>query len=444
MTKIIVEIQQIQIKQISDNDGIGNVCDDTPNGGNTGTCEDVVVADGGGRINISNIPAGAKIEYNGPATNYAVELVCENNCGSTQVIENLAPGDYNVKVQTFNPYCYASYPITVTGGGGGNPCDGQGGDSDGDGICDDQDNCRNTANTNQADNDNDGIGNVCDDTPNGGNTGTCEDVSANMTNGQLTISGLGAAPIIILKVFDSSWSAIFECNGNKCPETVIFSPDQNEQVCHIDVQLYTADWQLICSRTITVTSNAATTRSAPQLNFAAFRQDRSVALQWLSNSGWRNEYFELERSIDGKTFESIKQVMNDEDTDELVYYENVDEQPQIGVNYYRIKQVSKDGTYEYTNIEPVMFSIDLEGFSMYPNPAKEGLTFNMKPFIGKAATINIVNNFGQIVQKMELNQITATEVYLSLDRVTSGFYQVMILVEGQKVIVEKVIVEKLY
>ena len=135
----------------NDNDGIGNVCDDTPNGSNTGNCEDVVVTDGSGRININNIPAGAKIEYNGPTTNYAIELVCENNCGSTQVIDNLAPGDYNVKVQTFNPYCYASYPITVTGGGGGNPCDGQGGDSDGDGICDDQDNCRNTANTNQAD-----------------------------------------------------------------------------------------------------------------------------------------------------------------------------------------------------------------------------------------------------------------------------------------------------
>ena len=48
------------------------------------------------------------------------------------------------------------------------PCANQGGDSDGDGVCDNQDNCDFTPNPDQADNDSDGIGNVCDDTPNGG------------------------------------------------------------------------------------------------------------------------------------------------------------------------------------------------------------------------------------------------------------------------------------
>ena len=41
-------------------------------------------------------------------------------------------------------------------------CDGQGGDSDEDGVCDDVDNCPNVANADQADLDGDGIGDACD------------------------------------------------------------------------------------------------------------------------------------------------------------------------------------------------------------------------------------------------------------------------------------------
>jgi len=58
------------------------------------------------------------------------------------MVSGLSAGDYNVTIQTFNPYCYNRVTVTVSGGGGGgNPCAGQGGDSDGDGICDNQDNC---------------------------------------------------------------------------------------------------------------------------------------------------------------------------------------------------------------------------------------------------------------------------------------------------------------
>jgi hypothetical protein len=42
------------------------------------------------------------------------------------------------------------------------PCAGQGGDTDGDGVCDDVDNCPDVANPDQSDADGDGIGDVCD------------------------------------------------------------------------------------------------------------------------------------------------------------------------------------------------------------------------------------------------------------------------------------------
>jgi hypothetical protein len=49
------------------------------------------------------------------------------------------------------------------------PCANLGGDTDEDGVCDDEDNCPNNANADQADADNDGVGDVCDNCPNNAN-----------------------------------------------------------------------------------------------------------------------------------------------------------------------------------------------------------------------------------------------------------------------------------
>jgi hypothetical protein len=50
------------------------------------------------------------------------------------------------------------------------PCAGAGGDTDGDGVCDDNDNCPDVPNSDQSDADEDGFGNVCDNCPNVANS----------------------------------------------------------------------------------------------------------------------------------------------------------------------------------------------------------------------------------------------------------------------------------
>ncbi len=422
---------------IADPQGTVTILDNDNGGGGGNDCEGLTVSGSNGQVTIAGIKStNTKIEIQGAGTGWALQLVCDGNCGTSQTVSGLSAGEYTVKVQTFDPYCYAEYKVN-TNGGGGNLCpDGSPKQTPGT-ACNDY-NPNTHYDAIQAD------GCTCTGTPTGGGTPNCDNVSASFINSKLTVSGLNA-PITILKIFNSSWRTVFECSGDKCPETVIFNADPSETICHLDVQFYTADWQLICGKQITVNLNgSATGRNAPQLEFSAFSAKREVALEWVTNTGWRNNYFEVERSIDGENFKVLNKVSNEDLTDEMAYYAGKDIHPVMGTNYYRIKQTYQDGTFDYTDIQRVNFEVDLDGFSMYPNPAKEELNLSLKPFTGLSGKVNIINTFGQVVQSLEINNLQSDQVNMSLNNMANGFYQVMIQIDGRPVITRKLIVEKLY
>ena len=104
--------------------------------------------------------------------------------------------------------------------------------------------------------------------------------------------------------------------------------------------------------------------------------DETVRLQWEAITDQQHDYFEMEKSADGTNFISIGRGPSS------APYWGIDTAPFIGNNFYRIKQMDKDGTITYSNTINVYYDPGSFYVSVYPNPVDDIL--NVKINFAKA------------------------------------------------------------
>lgn len=109
--------------------------------------------------------------------------------------------------------------------------------------------------------------------------------------------------------------------------------------------------------------------------FTAYPVDNSfIELKWITTSEVNNDVFEIERSLDGISFEKIGTVDGKGTTSDKSQYTFQDYNVQYNVlYYYRLKQIDFDGTNTYSNIVAVRLISNLEGkwsvSNFFPNPS---------------------------------------------------------------------------
>ncbi len=99
-----------------------------------------------------------------------------------------------------------------------------------------------------------------------------------------------------------------------------------------------------------------------------------ISLEWETASEQNNSHFEVERSADGKAFEQLGTVAGNGNSSVFLTYRYLDKHPFAGLNYYRLKQVDFDGTYEYSNVVAVTAAEKSEQLQvqLLPNPCLQG------------------------------------------------------------------------
>ncbi|MBX7241988.1 MAG: T9SS type A sorting domain-containing protein [Bacteroidia bacterium] len=141
----------------------------------------------------------------------------------------------------------------------------------------------------------------------------------------------------------------------------------------------------------------------------------------------QNDYFTLEKSVDGTAFMPFGNIPGANTSNQNTYYTAFDLQPSYGVNYYRIRQTDTDGHNTLSETKQVLLSENkVIHFMISPNPTSGNLSITpiREPVSYQGKIVNIL---GEVVTEIP---DTYGSVSLSLNHLIPGVYYVMISGNG--------------
>ena len=165
------------------------------------------------------------------------------------------------------------------------------------------------------------------------------------------------------------------------------------------------------------------------LSFLAKNSDGEVTLTWKTATELNNDFFTLERSGDGKSFEKIATIKGSGTTKHVTSYEYVDARPLAGLSFYRLSQTDFDGTSEV--FKPVSVDVAKAGngskeeatVHAFPNPLV-GNTLNITFDDPQQGAIEIIDSKGNKILSQAVDG-SSSDLQLELsDNTQPGLYYV--------------------
>jgi hypothetical protein len=175
--------------------------------------------------------------------------------------------------------------------------------------------------------------------------------------------------------------------------------------------------------------------------FDAVSDNGRAKLQWLSNTGYKNDYFVVERINAQGTFDALDKQNAYTGDAELNTYSFTDNNPLDGDNFYRINTVSNTGTPQYSEVKKVSFG-KANDVNVYPNPAEEYLNIDLRSYEGKTVTLYLYNNLGKMVKKVTVEKASSVPQQVDIQEFNTGSYLVRIQSEGKRDVMKQVTVAK--
>ncbi len=150
---------------------------------------------------------------------------------------------------------------------------------------------------------------------------------------------------------------------------------------------------------------------------------------WETASEVNTDVFVVERSLDdGFKFEAIGEVAAAGESVVIRSYEFKDGDVRPGTYYYRIKQVDKDGKFEYSDIVSVNIASNGNLITLAPNPAHGKSILSIDLESGKETSVKIFGSDGRLIKTYDLeadsgNGISTT---IEINDLPTGIYSVSI------------------
>ncbi|HQI46160.1 MAG TPA: T9SS type A sorting domain-containing protein [Bacteroidales bacterium] len=159
------------------------------------------------------------------------------------------------------------------------------------------------------------------------------------------------------------------------------------------------------------------------IKFNATYNENRVDVSWETASETNNDYFSVEKSVDGLSFISIGNVDGAGNSNMPETYQYADNNPLQGVSYYRIKQTDFNGDFAYSPIRVVNVTNKTNNISIAPNPVLRGESIQIKGLNSLEYTVSFYHISGKKVEEI----IVKGEDFIPIDNLFySGFYYVVV------------------
>lgn len=164
-----------------------------------------------------------------------------------------------------------------------------------------------------------------------------------------------------------------------------------------------------------------------------------VLIEWNTASENNNDYFDVERSADGITFELVGKQNGKGNPNKASGYSIYDHKPYMGQSYYRLKQVDINGQETLSPLVPVQIN-ETTGeesiYNIFPNPNAGEFTIEGNV---DGAEITIFNALGQKVE-YSIRSRTVNDLQFDCSTFAKGVYFINIKLNGETKI-QKLVIE---
>ncbi len=163
--------------------------------------------------------------------------------------------------------------------------------------------------------------------------------------------------------------------------------------------------------------------------------DRTIRLDWESTNSQDHDYFEVEKSLTNSSFTVIGRVTGGPP------YSFIDISPNIGNNYYRIREVTITGKVVYSKIINIVYDFNSFIVAMYPNPVKDVLYLKISASRNDHLIVAVTNIQGQVMyRQIKPVSVGMNEIHINTRAWAPQLYSVQITgSDGQVITVEKCI-----
>jgi hypothetical protein len=165
------------------------------------------------------------------------------------------------------------------------------------------------------------------------------------------------------------------------------------------------------------------------LNFEASLNDGVVTLNWQTASEEQNDFFWIQRSIDGFNWENIAWQDGAGNSSALISYNAEDRQPVLGLSYYRLKQVDMNGAFSFSPTRVISNGQFFSDQQLLVLTSSSGLNQNVvvyfaEPIDGEVE-IKIISVSGAIIYSQKIILDDEKWVVISMDKlISAGIYAV--------------------